>query len=50
MAAVNHKVTAAKRLRDAAFIDAIPVSAAGKVLKWELAAKERALVEGGAGG
>jgi len=30
-----------KRLRDVVFIDAIPVSAAGKVLKRELAAKER---------
>ena len=28
------------------FIDAIPVSAAGKVLKRELAARERAAVEG----
>jgi long-chain acyl-CoA synthetase len=42
MAAVNGKVTHYKRLRDVVFIDAIPVSAAGKVLKRELAARERA--------
>src|SRR3954451_12800974 len=41
MAAVNEKVTPYKRLRDVVFIDTIPVSAAGKVLKRELAAKER---------
>lgn len=41
MAAVNDKVTPYKRLRDVVFIDAIPVSAAGKVLKRELAARER---------
>ncbi|SOE01572.1 class I adenylate-forming enzyme family protein [Blastococcus haudaquaticus] len=41
MTAVNDKVTPYKRLRDVVFIDAIPVSAAGKVLKRELAAKER---------
>ena len=41
MAAVNDRVTPYKRLRDVVFIDAIPVSAAGKVLKRELAAKER---------
>ena len=41
MAAVNEKVTPYKRLRDVVFIDAIPVSAAGKVLKRELAARER---------
>jgi long-chain acyl-CoA synthetase len=41
MAAVNDKVTPYKRLRDVVFIDAIPVSAAGKVLKRELVAKER---------
>ena len=46
MAAVNDKVTPYKRLRDVVFIDAIPVSAAGKVLKRELAAKEREKVEG----
>jgi long-chain acyl-CoA synthetase len=46
MAAVNDKVTPYKRLRAVTFIDAIPVSAAGKVLKRELAAKERAFVEG----
>ena len=48
MAAVNDKVTPYKRLRDVVFIDAIPVSAAGKVLKRELAARERAAVEGAA--
>ncbi|SNS55758.1 long-chain acyl-CoA synthetase [Geodermatophilus saharensis] len=41
MAAVNERVTPYKRLRDVVFIDAIPVSAAGKVLKRELAARER---------
>jgi long-chain acyl-CoA synthetase len=41
MTAVNDKVTPYKRLRDVRFIDAIPVSAAGKVLKRELAARER---------
>jgi long-chain acyl-CoA synthetase len=41
MAAVNGLVTPYKRLRDVVFIDAIPVSAAGKVLKRELAARER---------
>ena len=41
MAAVNERVTHYKRLRDVVFIDAIPVSAAGKVLKRELAARER---------
>src|SRR4051794_13919775 len=46
MAAVNDKVTPYKRLRDVVFIDAIPVSAAGKVLKRELAAKEREKVAG----
>ncbi|MGZ8750320.1 MAG: class I adenylate-forming enzyme family protein [Pseudonocardia sp.] len=45
MAAVNDKVTPYKRLRDVVFIDAIPVSAAGKVLKRELAARERASME-----
>lgn len=45
MAAVNDKVTPYKRLRDVVFIDAIPVSAAGKMLKRELAARERARVE-----
>ena len=44
MAAVNDRVTPYKRLRDVVFIDAIPVSAAGKVLKRELAARERAAV------
>ncbi|MCF6508249.1 acyl--CoA ligase [Blastococcus sp. MG754426] len=46
MAAVNGKVTPYKRLRDVRFIDAIPVSAAGKVLKRELAAREREAVGG----
>lgn len=44
--AVNDKVTHYKRLRDVVFIDAIPVSAAGKVLKRELAALERQKVGG----
>jgi long-chain acyl-CoA synthetase len=47
MAAVNEHVTPYKRLRDVVFIDAIPVSAAGKVLKRELAARERGAVAGG---
>jgi long-chain acyl-CoA synthetase len=47
MAAVNDRVTHYKRLRDVVFIDAIPVSAAGKVLKRELAAREREAVAGG---
>jgi long-chain acyl-CoA synthetase len=46
MAAVNPHVTPYKRLRDVVFIDAIPVSAAGKVLKRELAALEREKVGG----
>jgi long-chain acyl-CoA synthetase len=36
MAAVNEQVVAYKRLRDVYFVDQIPVSAAGKVLKREL--------------
>lgn len=44
--AVNDRVTHYKRLRDVVFIDAIPVSAAGKVLKRELAALEREKVGG----
>jgi long-chain acyl-CoA synthetase len=48
MTAVNAHVTPYKRLRDVVFIEAIPVSAAGKVLKRELAARERAAVEGSA--
>jgi long-chain acyl-CoA synthetase len=44
MAAVNERVVHYKRLRDVVFIDAIPVSAAGKVLKRELAARERTSV------
>ncbi len=44
--AVNDKVTHYKRLRDVVFIEAIPVSAAGKVLKRELAALEREKVGG----
>ncbi len=47
MTAVNERVTPYKRLRDVVFIEAIPVSAAGKVLKRELAARERAAVTGG---
>ena len=47
MAAVNERVTPYKRLRDVVFIDAIPVSAAGKVLKRQLAAREREGVAGG---
>ncbi|MGY1724327.1 class I adenylate-forming enzyme family protein [Blastococcus sp. SYSU DS0533] len=46
MAEVNGRVTPYKRLRDVRFIDAIPVSAAGKVLKRELAAREREAVGG----
>jgi long-chain acyl-CoA synthetase len=46
MASVNDQVTHYKRLRDVVFIDAIPVSAAGKVLKRELAAQERRKVGG----
>ncbi|WP_409331907.1 class I adenylate-forming enzyme family protein [Trujillonella humicola] len=46
MAAVNERVTPYKRLRDVVFVDAIPVSAAGKVLKRELAARERAAADG----
>ncbi|NYJ06654.1 class I adenylate-forming enzyme family protein [Petropleomorpha daqingensis] len=42
MTAVNDQVVHYKRLRDVVFIEAIPVSAAGKVLKRELAARERA--------
>jgi long-chain acyl-CoA synthetase len=36
MSAVNEQVVAYKRLRDVVFVDQIPVSAAGKVLKREL--------------
>jgi long-chain acyl-CoA synthetase len=46
MAAVNEHVTPYKRLRDVVFIDAIPVSAAGKVLKRELAQRERGAAAG----
>jgi long-chain acyl-CoA synthetase len=42
MAAVNDRVTPYKRVRDVVFTDAIPVSAAGKVLKRVLADRERA--------
>jgi long-chain acyl-CoA synthetase len=48
MAAINEQVVHYKRLRDVVFIDAIPVSAAGKVLKRELAAREREAVAGSA--
>ena len=44
MTAVDERVVPYKRLRDVVFVDAIPVSAAGKVLKRELAARERAAV------
>lgn len=44
LAAVAEKVAPYKRLRDVVFTDVIPVSAAGKVLKRELAARERARV------
>jgi long-chain acyl-CoA synthetase len=46
MTAVNEQVVHYKRLRDVVFIDAIPVSAAGKVLKRELAAREREAAAG----
>ena len=42
LAAVNAQVVHYQRLRDAVFVDALPVSPAGKVLKRELAARERA--------
>jgi long-chain acyl-CoA synthetase len=42
LAAVNEQVIPQKRLRDAVFVDALPVSPAGKVLKRELSARERA--------
>jgi long-chain acyl-CoA synthetase len=41
MTAVNGRVAPYERLRDVVFIEAIPVSAAGKVPELELAAKER---------
>ncbi|KQS61038.1 acyl-CoA synthetase [Geodermatophilus sp. Leaf369] len=44
MAAVNDRVTPYKRLRDVVFTDAIPVSAAGKVLKRQLSDLERSRV------
>jgi len=46
IAAVNEQVTPYKRLRDVVFVDALPVSPAGKVLKRELSARERAAVGG----
>jgi long-chain acyl-CoA synthetase len=46
MATINAQVTPYKRLRDVVFVDALPVSPAGKVLKRELSARERAAVEG----
>jgi long-chain acyl-CoA synthetase len=46
MATINAQVTPYKRLRDVVFVDALPVSPAGKVLKRELSARERAGVEG----
>jgi len=42
MAGINEQVTPYKRLRDVVFVDALPVSPAGKVLKRELSARERA--------
>jgi long-chain acyl-CoA synthetase len=42
LAAVNEQVPPYKRLRDVVFVDALPVSPAGKVLKRELSARERA--------
>ncbi|MGY5885271.1 class I adenylate-forming enzyme family protein [Modestobacter lacusdianchii] len=42
MAGVNQQVTPYQRLRDVVFVDALPVSPAGKVLKRELSARERA--------
>ena len=41
MAAINGQVAPYKRLRDVVFVDALPVSPAGKVLKRELSARER---------
>ena len=41
MATVNEQVVPYKRLRDVVFLDALPVSPAGKVLKRELSARER---------
>jgi long-chain acyl-CoA synthetase len=46
MGAINGQVTPYKRLRDVVFVDALPVSPAGKVLKRELSARERAAVGG----
>jgi long-chain acyl-CoA synthetase len=46
MAAINGQVTPYQRLRDVVFVAALPVSAAGKVLKRELSARERGAVEG----
>jgi long-chain acyl-CoA synthetase len=43
---VNAQVTPYKRLRELHLVESIPVSAAGKVLKRELAARERAAVTG----
>jgi long-chain acyl-CoA synthetase len=46
MGVINEQVTPYKRLRDVVFVDALPVSPAGKVLKRELSARERAAVSG----
>jgi long-chain acyl-CoA synthetase len=46
MGVINAQVTPYKRLRDVVFVDALPVSPAGKVLKRELSARERAGVGG----
>jgi long-chain acyl-CoA synthetase len=44
---INEQVTPYKRLRDVVFVDALPVSPAGKVLKRELSARERAAAADG---
>jgi long-chain acyl-CoA synthetase len=46
LGAINGQVTPYKRLRDVVFLDALPVSPAGKVLKRELSARERAAGKG----
>jgi long-chain acyl-CoA synthetase len=47
MGVINEQVTPYKRLRDVVFVDALPVSPAGKVLKRELSARERAAAADG---
>jgi long-chain acyl-CoA synthetase len=44
--AVNEQVTPYKRLRDVVFVEQLPVSPAGKILKRELAAREREAAAG----